>query len=308
MTARVAFATATPEVLGSADSDRPLHERACAAAGIALEHPVWSDPAVDWAAFDLVVVRSTWDYLDHLDEFRTWLTAVDRVAPLANPASVIGWNLDKGYLADLAAAGIPVVPTRICADADEVEDALGSASGEVVVKPVVSAGSRRTGRFERGDPAAAELAGLILSGGTRVLVQPAVASVAIDGEVGTLVFGGVISHSVRKGPLLARGGGLLAGDYRERLTPEPLTGARRDLVRATSATVSDVVAARFGVDHPLLYARVDLVGLDDGTEAVLEVELAEPSFFLATCPEGAPRFAEAVTAALAGRRGRPPAG
>ncbi len=294
MTTRVAFATAPTDVLGHDDTDRPFHEAACAAAGIALDHAVWSDPAVPWADYDLVVVRSTWDYLDHFDDFRAWLGRVDRLGTLHNPAAVIGWNLDKRYLVDLAAAGVPVIPTAVCDDASAVAAALAGVDGEVVVKPVVSAGSRCTGRFAPGDPAAADLAADILADGRAALVQPAVTSVATDGEVSTLLFAGSVSHAVRKGPLLALGGGLVGGNYTERLAPEPLTPARRAVVEAASDAVARLVATRLGVFDPLLYARIDVVTLDDGTDAVLEVELAEPAFFLGTDPAAAGRFADEV--------------
>ena len=96
---RVAFATAPDSVVGPNDTDRPFHDAACAAVGIVLEHPVWSDPSVPWDRYDLVVVRSVWDYLDHLEEFRAWLVRLDGLGTLHNPAPVIDWNLDKRYLA-----------------------------------------------------------------------------------------------------------------------------------------------------------------------------------------------------------------
>ena len=40
---------------------------------------VWDDPAVDWAAFDLVVVRSTWDYQLRRDAFLAWARRGDRL-------------------------------------------------------------------------------------------------------------------------------------------------------------------------------------------------------------------------------------
>jgi len=39
---------------------------------------------------------------------------------------------------------------------------------------------------------------------------------------------------------------------------------------------------------------MDVVALDDGTEVVLEVELAEPTFFLVADPVAAARFADAL--------------
>ena len=52
------------------------------------------------------------------------------------------------------------------------------------------------------------------------------------------------------------------------------------MVEQALGGVRRLVADRFGVDEPLLYARVDAVTADDGRIEVLEVELAEPSFFL----------------------------
>jgi glutathione synthase/RimK-type ligase-like ATP-grasp enzyme len=299
----VAFATAPAERLGPNDTDRPHHETAARAAGVELDHVVWSDPDAPWSSYDLVVVRSTWDYLDHLEAFGDWLGRMGALGTLHNPAPVVRWNLDKRYLVELAASGVPVIPTRVCEDAASVAAALESTAGpggEVVVKPVVSAGSQSTGRFASGDPAAAGLAHEILAGGTAVLVQPAVASVATKGEVATLVFGGTVSHTVRKAPVLALGGGLVGGTYTERVAPEELTPGRRAVVEATSAAVAQVVADRFGVHEPLLYARIDLVTLDDGSDGVLEVELAEPTFFLDVAPEAAARFAALVARRAAG--------
>ncbi len=299
---RVAFATAPTGGTGHDDADRPLHEAAAAAAGIDLEYAVWSDPVVDWGDFDLVVVRSTWDYLDHLDDFRQWIDRMGRLGTLHNPAPVIGWNLDKRYLVDLADAGVPVIPTRVCRDASAVNRALSTYPGEVVVKPAVSAGSRLTGRFAPGDTASVTLSDRILEEGTPVLVQPAVASVATGGEVSAVVFAGRVSHSIRKGPLLGLGGGLLGGAYTERVAPEPLTPAHRAVVEATSTAVARLVGERFGVVEPLLYARVDVVTLDDGTDVVLEVELAEPALFLGADPTAAERFAGEVARRALGRR------
>jgi hypothetical protein len=81
-------------------------------------------------------------------------------------------------------------------------------------------------------------------------------------------------------------------------------------VEAADAAVSRLVADRFGVLEPLLYGRVDVVTLDDGTDVVLEVELVEPAFFLEVDPAAATRFAAEVgrraeTAVIQGGQGAP---
>ncbi len=293
---RVAFVTSPPEAIGHDDEDRPLHEAAATAAGWALEYPVWSDPDVSWESFDLIVIRSTWDYLDHIDSFLGWLDHMEALGTLENPAAAVRWSLDKRYLVELAGLGLPVVPGTVCTRPEVVQRTLASIAGEVVVKPTVSAGSRSTGRFEAGDPRAAALAASILNGGIGVLVQPAVASLATAGELSTIVIDGQISHTVRKGPILALGGGMVGGTYSERIAPEEPTPGVRRLVEQTVVALDRLAASRAWTTKALLYARVDVAMLDDGTEAVLEVELAEPALFLPAAPYAAERFAGAVAA------------
>jgi len=292
---RVAFVTTDREGIRDEDVDRPYHERAFAESGVELVHHSWRDGATDWSGYDRVVLRSPWDYCEHREAFLAWLARTDARARLDNPAAVVRWNLDKRYLADLAARGVAVIPTRIASDEEEVQGALAAhGRREVVVKPVVSAGSRNTGRFRADDPAARALARTILGEDLAVMVQPFAASVAERGEVSLVFFAGEPSHAFRKGPLLELGGGLRGGSYREEITPERPTASQRAVAVAAAAAVDAICAERFSVPEPLLYARFDLVRLDDGTEALLEAELFEPAFFLHTDPAAADRFATAV--------------
>ncbi len=296
---RIAFATAGPDVVGDDDVDRPMHEAAFARAGLDLDHCLWSDPSVSWGQYDLVVIRSVWDYVPRIDHYRRWLSSMDLLGTLRNPAPLVSWNLDKRYLVRLDAAGVPVIPTRVALSTDELVDCLSSADHEVVVKPVVSAGSVDTGRFSGRDPNAAELGRRILRNGTPVIVQPAVPSVATEGEISAVLFGGRLSHAFRKGPMLALGGGVLDG-Y-EGLEAVALTAAQAGVVRTTIAALNKIAAAELGVVLPPLYARVDLVRTEDERDVVLEVELNEPSFFLHTDPRSADRFAAAVSREVLGR-------
>ncbi|MFM7068107.1 MAG: hypothetical protein ACKOYM_01480, partial [Actinomycetes bacterium] len=53
------------------------------AAGVDAAPAVWDDPSVDWAGADLVLVRSTWDYVPRLDEFLRWADTTSSVTRLA---------------------------------------------------------------------------------------------------------------------------------------------------------------------------------------------------------------------------------
>ena len=218
---RVALATTNPELLYGGDVDVDIVLRELIRVGITAEATVWHDPQVDWSRFDLVIMRSPWDYPERHSEFLDWLDETSAVTRVLNCPETIKWNLDKSYLAELSAEGVPTVETYFCHTREEVLEAERSVdSAEIVVKPNISAGSRHTGRFRKGDVAAVRLADHILSlGGKSVLIQPCVESVSVEGERALLYFDGVYSHAVRKGPILALGGSLVGGTYTEQISP-----------------------------------------------------------------------------------------
>ncbi len=270
------------------DPDLPLAAPALREAGLDVDCVRWDDLAVDWAAYDLAVVRSCWDYAWRREEFLAWADAVPR---LRNDAAVLRWNTDKTHLRDLERAGLPVVPTVWDpTDAAELADA-----GEWVVKPSVSAGSRDTARWT--DPADVLAHAAALRGaGRTAMVQPYLASVDDAGETAMLFLGGEFSHTVRKGPLLGRGEGVRQDrDSRRDLRPGTATPAQREVAQA----VLDAVPSLVRDAAPLLYARIDLVADAAGAPVVLELELTEPSLFLPQAPpEALTRFTRAVGDAI----------
>lgn len=264
MTAPVVALATCREVAELDEDDRPLLP-ALRERGIVAVPAVWDDPGVDWDRFALVVLRSTWDYPPRVGEFLRWAASVPR---LANPAPVVAWNVDKRYLADLRAAGVPVVPTAFVPPGN----APPSTDGEVVVKPAVSAGARDTARLR--DPAAiADLVARIHASGRTAMVQPYLDTVDADGETAVVFVGGRASHAARKGPLLRAGAGPVEGLYAEESMSARTAGAAEVAVAAAALAV---VPAD---DEPLLYARVDLLP-GPGGPVVLEVEVTEPSLFL----------------------------
>jgi glutathione synthase/RimK-type ligase-like ATP-grasp enzyme len=286
-TPRVALATCREHPGG--DEDAPLLLAACSGAGLDAEWRVWDDAAVDWGSYDLVVIRSTWDYVPRRDDFAAWAASVPR---LANPADVVRWNTDKTYLRDLATAGVPVVPTRHLGPGDPPE--WSAEWGEVVVKPAVSAGGQDTARYGPGEADRARAhAAKLLAAGRRVLVQPYLATVDEVGETAVVHLGGAYSHGLAKAALLERGGAAeIDGLWRpERVEPREPSAAERVVVEQALAAVP-------GGPERLLYARVDLLPGPDGAPLVVEVELTEPSLFLTAVPAAADRFAAALRAAV----------
>lgn len=279
MTARPRVALATCSALPDLDEDGPLLLAALLTAGLDARPAVWDDTGQDWSSYDLVVVRSTWDYTLRRDEFLDWAAAVPR---LANPAEILAWNTDKRYLAGLAEAGVPVVPTAFVAPGE----AFSVPSYEHVVKPTVSAGARDTARFAAGEDSSAHAAALLDAGRT-VMVQPYQSAVDEAGETAVLSFLGVHSHAARKAAVLSAD---LDDPDDVEITPREASAAELEVAQAALAAVP--------CSGPLLYARVDLVPGPDGSPLLMELEVTEPSLFLGRSAGAAERLAAAVRAVV----------
>ncbi|GAB4083845.1 hypothetical protein GCM10028784_04750 [Myceligenerans cantabricum] len=282
MTENRRVALATCSVLPELDKgDQPL-VGVLAERGVTAEPAVWDDPAVDWAAYDLVVVRSTWDYSARRDEFVAWAKSVPN---LLNCADVLAWNTDKRYLRRLEESGVPVIPT-IWLDPDRhfSKRAIHTrmpAFGDFVVKPVVSAGANDTGRYQ---PVSAESRALaikhakgLLDGGRWVMIQPYVTSVDTAGEACLVFVDGELTHSVRRNALLNGPVRPTQGLYAvEEMRPFTASDEQTEVAHRAL----EVAQARLGAGKSLLYARVDLVTGDDGAPVVIELELTEPSLWM----------------------------
>ena len=255
--------------------------------GVEVEVVPWgSGPR--WASFDGVVIRNTWDYIFDRAEFLAWAEAVAAQTPLANSADVLRWNTDKRYLRDLEGRGIHVVPTMWVEEGGAVP---AIEWDDFVVKPSVSCGARLSARYRHGENIAVHVE-RIHGIGAAAMVQPYVKPVEGRHETGVYVFGGQVSHAVRKEPVLE--------DVRE--PQDDLSGGANqvvgptDVAPAVASHALEVVAAA----PPVLYARVDTVTGEDGEPMLMELEVTEPFLFLEHAPEGASRFARAVVDWVAG--------
>lgn len=285
---RIAFATC--DVFPDGRPDDQL-----AGAMVGAEFRVWNDPEVDWSTYDRVVLRSVWDCYDDLRAFLAWCANVGEER-LRNRPQLVAFNADKRYLATLA---VPTVPTLYLGPGED----LMPYDAEIVVKPNTSAGARDTGRFTPdafGDASA--LVTLIHATGRTALVQPYLPAVDTEGETAVVLFGGEISHVLRKRAVL-RGAGvaprasgfahapaavMLEADL---VGPAQATDAQLKLARAAHAEIS----ARFGGP---LYLRVDMVPGPHGMPVVMELEMIEPNLYLDLVPGAASRLAQAVGAGL----------
>ncbi|CAL2060065.1 MULTISPECIES: ATP-grasp domain-containing protein [Streptomyces] len=287
---RIALATYDPGTAPSKDADLPVLVRALNDAGAQADAPYWDDPGIDWSAYDLVVVRSTWDYSWRAAEFTAWLERVARATRIANPAEVIRWNLDKRYLGELAAAGVPTVPTSYLAPGEDGAPVLPT-DHDYVIKPTSGAGARFAARYTPAEheTAVRHLARMHAEGFT-AMVQPYLQGIDVTGERALQFFGGRLLHASRKGAVLSPGTPYDADKVAHPdLTPWQPTDAEL-------AVAEKALAAVPGSAAPLLYARVDLADGPDGAPRLMELELVEPNLFLFLHPDSLPRTAAAILA------------
>ena len=286
----LAAAAPWPDLL----DEGPLILAALEAAGLEGSTAVWSDPSVDWPGFDLVVANGVWDVIHHVDEYLGWVDALERSGvPVVNSPAILRWNLDKRYLRDLEAAGVPVVPTAWVEQDGTGAPAPVTLEGEVVVKPSISGGGFRTARYEAHEhERAREHVAELVRTGRKAMVQPYQGAVDTEGEVGLVFLGGAFSHAIHKGPMIRRGVGAL-DSLIDNLVVAPTLPSAAQLELGRLA-----VGAAEGLLGPTTYARVDIVRTAGGAPAVLELELLDPRLFFATDPARAARFAEVIAARL----------
>ena len=274
----VAWPTLTPDDRLAADA---LGRR-----GVRVSPAVWSDTAVEWATYDAIIIRSTWDYHRRHAEFAAWIDVLEQTGrPVWNPCPLLRWNGNKRYLADLARRGVPIVPTEWlpAPGSTALRDVLHSRGwNDVVVKPVISATAYGTRRLQSDD---ADAIDAIPENLGELMVQPFLPEIGTAGEWSLMFFRGAFSHSVRKRPV--------SGDFRVQSEFGGSAVAER-APRHVIAAAQQVVDA---VTEPWLYARVDGVETAEGF-LLMELEMLEPLLFLELGANAPERFAEAIVATL----------
>jgi glutathione synthase/RimK-type ligase-like ATP-grasp enzyme len=263
-------------------SDDELAIEPLTSLGWHVETVSWRETGVDWGRFDLVVIRTTWDYQKYPDEFIATLERIDTATRLENSLDVVRWNLDKRYLRELDSQGVRIVPTIWDGvyDKSSFDQWLAELeTDEVIIKPTVSATAQNTFRLTHFDE---ELTAIFEQ--RPFIVQPFLRTVIDEGEYSLFFFKSELSHTILKSPKLGdfrvqeEHGGLIT----ETQPSEKLLDAAQRVIRA--------------IDQGLLYARVDLVRDHDDEFALMELELIEPALYLRMNADAPQRFAVAIDA------------
>lgn len=275
------IALVTYEGLPELDPDDQLLQRSLEDRGVNTEAAVWNDKKVDWSKFAYCILRSTWDYHKHYASFIEWAEYVDSVSKLINSYFIVKWNSNKTYLTELERAGLPVVPTEWINEQNDSLPAILQRRNwnEAIIKPSIglaTAGVKRTNKV-LADTDQQHVNQLLKN--AEVMVQEYLPSVNDYGERALIYIDGIYTHTVRKTPFQILAAAGLAGESKAETREEEL---------AVGAAIMK------HLDRPPVYARVDLVRDNSNNPLILELELVEPSLFLAFSPECVERFSNAI--------------
>lgn len=250
---------------------------------------IWDDPAINWQAFDALIIRCPWDYHEKLPAFLAWLDYLrDLRIRVINDLDTLQWNLNKKYLFELSQQQLPVIPSWCLSPSDqrtlpELMDLL--ATQELVVKPVQSAGAWRTLRVNRDNLEQVNRDFSAWRCEQEFLVQPFMPEIMQEGEWSLIFFQGEYSHALIKRAK--------AGDFRVQSDH----GGTVHAIDAPAAMQAQALQILQAVKRMPCYARVDGV-VCDGQFMLMELELLEPELFLELDPQAPQRFAQAIVATL----------
>ncbi|MBZ5490538.1 MAG: hypothetical protein LAO76_06370 [Acidobacteriia bacterium] len=256
-----------------------------AAAGVETEIVDWRSAACDFSKFDLIVLRSCWDYHLRDAEFTKWLRRTASSVLVLNDAKTVLWNRNKFYLEELATMGIRIAPTVFVNGSGPISSSVWQEMRnwkKSVVKPAVSASAYKTWLFDSAAvPTENELKSKMEA--QPFLIQQFVPEIETQGEISFSYIDGACSHAVLKRPA--------AGDFRvqkehggsaELFHPDSNLLAQADQIAATVPQVRDS-----------LYCRIDVI-VRDSKLVLMELELIEPELFLGLAEGAAERFARAI--------------
>ncbi|SHM10627.1 RimK family alpha-L-glutamate ligase [Mucilaginibacter sp. OK098] len=247
---------------------------------------IWDDITVNWQAYDAIILRSMWDYHTRIDEFNAWLDKLELLGCIVlNSVSIVKWNQNKKYLADLSPLGALLPPYHFCLQNSIIRltDIMAINNWDkAVIKPAVSGGSFNTWTTTALSAAADELRFAEMLQYGDVIVQKFMDEIITNGELSLLFFNKKFSHAILKKAK--------PGDFRVQAqfggTDEPAYPVESVLKKAQSLLNT--------INKPLLYARVDGILLNNDEFYLMELELIEPALFIGSNENACENFYEAL--------------
>jgi glutathione synthase/RimK-type ligase-like ATP-grasp enzyme len=255
--------------------------------GWSVEEVSWRAKNTDWNQFDVVIIRSTWDYQDDPALFLEVLEDIEKSsAQLENSLESVKWNIDKTYLQELENKGIEIVPTlwRNQFHEKEINSYFDKFdTDEIIIKPTVSANADNTFRIPISEKSQYlnQLSKVFKD--RSFLVQPFMDGIIQEGEFSLFFFGKTYSHTVLKKPK--------PSDFR---VQEEHGGRLKFVKNPGEGLLNSAQKLLEKIDPLPLYSRMDYVRTDNHSFALMEIELIEPSLYFNMDPASPKRFASVL--------------
>jgi hypothetical protein len=264
--------------------------------GLQVDTLSWRDTSINWDNYEIVIIRTPWDYQDAPDAFLDVLKTIENSrAYLENSLDIVRWNIDKVYLQQLENLGVLLIPThwqnRLLTSSLTTEQINGFFTQfntkEIIIKPRISANADNTFWLKRDQPIDIDTLNTTFKE-RDFMVQPFVPDILARGEYSLFYFNGEYSHTILKTPT--------NNDFRV----QEEHGGKLTSISPSNAlltTASQCMQAIASLHTMPLYARLDLVEFE-GKYCLMEAELIEPSLYFNMDEQSPKRFADAVIARL----------
>ena len=253
--------------------------------GVSVERTNWDNPDYNFAKTDAIVFRTIWDYFERYVEFSVWLEKVSKLTTVINPLSLIQWNIDKHYLADLSEKGISVMES-VFVNTGKHQSlktvCIENGWSDIVIKPAISGAAMHTYKILASEISHNEALFKKLVEERDMLVQEFQTTIMTMGETSLMVFNGKFTHAILKRTK--------EGEFR---VQDDFGGT----VHAYEPTASEIALAEkaFAVCNPKpAYGRADIVWDAQGNPMISELEIIEPELWVRNYPESATNFAEGI--------------
>ncbi|MES2206033.1 MAG: hypothetical protein V4525_04455 [Pseudomonadota bacterium] len=266
----VAFLTSNLNILNNGVSDDDaLAIKYLTEQGLKITPVIWNNTNIDWNIFDLIVIRSCWDYHLHLNDFISLLNFFEKERlPVHNSPKLVKWNLHKKYLLELSKLNIPILKTSIIEKNHHIPlNHLFEKidSNEIVIKPAVSLGGQNTFLIRKKEYLEYEDRYNLLLDKQDVLVQEFYPEIFSEGEYSFVFFEGQFSHAIVK---------KASTDFRIHTQ----YGGIWNMFSPSQELIEQAKNVLEVLHICPLYARVDAI-LRNGILYLIELELTDPRLY-----------------------------
>ncbi len=205
-----------------------------------------------------ILIRTVWDYSEHIEEFREFLLKLKKSSNVViNNVDTILWNIDKTYLFQLEKKGIKIVPAKYYPKGCEIKVIEKS-----VLKPTIGLGSQKALLLNENESITVDYDSILTTFRESIY----------EGEKSIIVIQGKAKLQINKYPN--------NNDWRV----QPQYGGKykvMDKIDDDAAKFAEIVYKTVHSIYPnknFIYTRVDMLIFNQQYE-LLEFEAIEPSLY-----------------------------